>query len=115
MAASARVTAASTAAYSLQLWPVSRYVASTPSASAIHSSVAAVGRVLPRSIWEMYSFEQRSAASSSWVRPAAARSCRTRAPNVEGERRAPVDADGVRVRTFMLRPSGYRRPTGGDG
>jgi len=35
---------------------------------------AGVGRVLPRSIWEMYSFENRSRASSDWVRPAETRS-----------------------------------------
>src|SRR4029077_7804443 len=89
-----RATAASTAAYSVQLWPVSRYVTSTLSDSAIHSSAAAVGRVLSCLIWEMYSLEQRPAARSSWLIPADWRSWRTRAPSVDGERRAAAGAGG---------------------
>jgi hypothetical protein len=41
---------------------------------------SAVGRVFPRSICEMYSFEKRSPARSVWVRPAATRSWRRRSP-----------------------------------
>ena len=55
-------------------------------ASAIDSSV---GRVLPRSIWLTYSFENRSPASCVCVRPAASRSERSRSPRRE------VGADGV--------------------
>ena len=43
---------------------------STPSRTASHSTVSGVGRVFPRSIWEMYSFEKRSPARSDWVSPA---------------------------------------------
>ena len=41
--------------------PDERRTGSTPSRSASHSTVASVGRVLPRSIWLMYSFEKRVA------------------------------------------------------
>src|SRR6266550_4270422 len=40
-----------------------------------------VGRVLPVSIWLMYSFETRAAASSVWVSPRSLRSRRTRPPS----------------------------------
>ncbi len=48
---------------------------------ASHSTVSAVGRVLPRSIWLTYSFEKRSPASSVCVRPAATRRRRRRSPS----------------------------------
>ena len=57
-----------------------RKPASTPRRSASHSIVSEVGRVLPRSIWEMYSLEKRSPAMSVCVRPAATRSWRRRSP-----------------------------------
>ena len=75
--ASARARIASAFARSSAETPVARKPASTPSRSASHSTVSVVGRVLPRSIWEMYSFEKRSPASSVCVRPAATRSCRS--------------------------------------
>ena len=67
--ASARARIASARARSSAETPLARNDASTPSRSASHSIVSAVGRVLPRSICEMYSLEKRSPASWAWVRP----------------------------------------------
>ena len=61
--------------------PLARKPASTPSRAARHSTVSRVGRVLPRSIWETYSFENRSPARSLCVSPAANASCRSRSPS----------------------------------
>ena len=71
-----------------------RRTGSTPSRSASQATVDSVGRVFPRSIWLMYSFEKRAPASCVCVRPAETRSVRTRSP-----RRAPgvVGASGVAV------------------
>ena len=77
--ASARARSASTFVRSSAETPDARNVGSTPSCSASHSIVAGVGRVFPRSIWLMYSFENRSPASCDCVSPAATRSARTRA------------------------------------
>src|SRR2546426_1714277 len=55
----------------------------------------------------MYSFENRSAASSDWVSPAATRSWRSRVPRPElarcGVRK------GMRMRPSMVRQYSYRR------
>ena len=64
------------------LTPCSRNSRSVSRRPASHSSVSGVGRVFPRSIWLTYSLENRPAASSSWLRPAARRSERTRSPTV---------------------------------
>ena len=61
--ASARASAPSSRPRSSVATPFARKPASTPSRSASHSIVSRVGRVLPRSIWETYSFEKRSPAS----------------------------------------------------
>ena len=50
--------------------PDARNAGSTPSFSASHAIVVSVGRVFPRSIWLMYSFENRSPASWVCVSPA---------------------------------------------
>ena len=71
-----------------------------PSRSASQASISPVGRVFPRSIWLRYSFEQRSPASSDWVRPALTRSWRKRAPSVETGRDCGRIAGGLRVRLF---------------
>ena len=55
-----------------------------------------VGRVLPRSIWLMYSFEKRAPASCVWVRPADTRSVRRRSP-----RRAPAVGAGDVAVSYM--------------
>ncbi len=60
--------------------PLPRNPASTPSRPASQATVSSVGRVLPRSIWLMYSFENRSPASWVCVRPAVSRSERNRSP-----------------------------------
>ena len=57
-----------------------------------------VGRVLPRSICETYSFENRSPASSLWVSPAPTRSWRRRSP-----RRSPLATAGRLVRSAASR------------
>src|SRR5919198_2433134 len=62
-----------------------------PSRSASQLMVSRVGRVLPRSIWLTYSFENREPASSVCVIPAATRSWRRRSP-----RRRPFCAAEVR-------------------
>jgi hypothetical protein len=80
VSASARASADSARARSATLTPVSRKSGSTPSFSASHSSVSVVGRVFPRSIWLTYSFENRPAARSLWVRPPATRSVLSRSP-----------------------------------
>ena len=64
---------------------------------ASQSIVSAVGRVLPRSICEMYSFEKRSPARSVWVRPAATRNWRRRSPS-RGERGAAVSTHSCGAR-----------------
>ncbi len=73
--------------------PLARKPGSTPSRAASHSTVSRVGRVLPRSICETYSFENRSPASSLWVSPAATRSWRRRSPS-----RSPLGAAARLVR-----------------
>ena len=78
--ASARASIASARARSSLETPLARNVASTPSRAASHSTVSRVGRVLPRSICEMYSFENRSPARSLCVSPAETRSWRRRSP-----------------------------------
>ena len=65
--ASARASAASTRPRSSAETPLARKPASTPSRCASQSIVSRVGRVLPRSIWLTYSFENRSPARSVWV------------------------------------------------
>ena len=67
------------------------------SRSASHSIVLSVGRVLPRSIWETYSFEKRSPARSLCVSPAATRSWRSRSP-----RRRPSGLVGERCGWLSL-------------
>ena len=71
--------------------PLSRKLWSTPRRSASHAIVSTVGRVLPRSICEMYSLEKRSPASWPCVRPAPIRSWRRRSPS-RGTRGEPVRA-----------------------
>ena len=85
--ASARVRIASAFARSSAETPLARKPASTPSREASHSIVSRVGRVLPRSICEMYSFEKRSPARSVCVSPAATRSWRSRSPSRGARRR----------------------------
>src|SRR5207244_5449352 len=84
----------STRPRSSALTPLSRYSGSTPRRAASHSTVSAVGRVLPRSIWLRYSFEKRPPARSLWVSPAAARRLRRRSPSgtVRGRRRVVCEA-----------------------
>ena len=65
VSASARASIASMRLRTSVETPRRRNSASTPSRSASHAIVSPVGRVLPRSIWLMYSFENRSPASSS--------------------------------------------------
>ena len=80
VSASARASVASTRARSSAETPLARKLGSTPSRAASHSIVSCVGRVLPRSICETYSFEKRSPASSLCVSPEATRSWRRRSP-----------------------------------
>ena len=95
--ASARERAPSSLVRSSVATPLARKPASTPRRSASHSIVPSVGRVLPRSIWETYSFEKRLPARSLCVRPAATRSCRTRSP-----RRSPCET-ALRLRLEAAR------------
>ena len=78
--ASARARSVSTFVRSSVETPTARNAGSTDSRSANQAIVDSVGRVFPRSIWLMYSFENRPPASSVWVIPAATRSERTRSP-----------------------------------
>ena len=70
--------------------------------AASHAIDSGVGRVLPRSIWLMYSFENRSPATWVCVSPAASRSERSRSPRREAGADGVVGpsdgADGVVVR-----------------
>ena len=93
ISASARASAPSSRPRSSVATPFARKPGSTPSRAASHSTVSRVGRVLPRSIWETYSFEKRSPARSLCVRPAATRSWRRRSP-----RRSPLGARGGAAR-----------------
>ncbi len=60
--------------------PLPRNAGSTPSWPASQAIDSGVGRVLPRSIWLMYSFEKRSPATWDCVSPAVRRSERSRSP-----------------------------------
>ena len=91
-AASARASSASAFVRSSVETPDERKPGSTSSRSASHATVASVGRVLPRSIWLTYSFENRSPASCVCVSPFATRSARRRSP-----RRDPPDSRGEEV------------------
>src|SRR6185503_13089108 len=88
--------------------PLARKFASTLRRVASHMIVSCVGRVLPRSIWEMYSFEKRSPARSVCVRPADTRRVRTRSP-----RREPLGGADVpllvvdAVTTGAVSPKGF--------
>ena len=77
--------------------------ASTPRRLASHVIVSPVGRVLPRSIWLTYSFENRSPASSLCVRPAAMRSWRRRSPSRRAAGRAACATDVGGVDRFKWR------------
>ena len=79
--ASARASRASTRLRSSVEMPLERKAGSTFRRCASHSTVSAVGRVFPRSIWLTYSFEKRSPANSVCVRPAATRRRRRRSPS----------------------------------
>src|SRR5262249_48795820 len=85
--------------------PLARKVGSAPSRSASHSSVSAVGLVLPRSIWLTYSLENRPPASSVWERPAATRSRRTRSPGAAASLVCCSAASGVVCAAISMSPN----------
>ena len=80
VSASARASSASIRPRRSVETPLPRNAGSTPSCAASQAIDSAVGRVLPRSIWLMYSFENRSPATWVCVSPAARRSERSRSP-----------------------------------
>src|SRR4029078_4101417 len=90
-----------------------RNVASTTSGPASQPIVSGVGRVFPRSICEMYSFEKRSPARSVCVTPADARWVGTRSPRREPLGGADVPllvVDAVTTRSSVAERLQFRNP-----
>ena len=95
--------------------PLPRNAGSTPSRPASHAIESGVGRVLPRSIWLMYSFENRSPATWDCVSPAARRSERSRSPRRDAGAEGVVAVGRRPAATGSSSRSGdWRRPSVGQ-